>query len=176
MSISRRGFFRGLTGKSEDRERDLQRRRVQSVDSYVRTNLFPYDFAITEEQAADALAAAVAAIEVDLDGDRLTEEHRTRIREIVEARIERWREEYLKAEEVRREAVLCVGEFLSVEATSEELQTLQQRFHTSDPAALEEEAKLQIRIWLGSLPNARLAVLDRAEARGLVFSELRSWC
>ena len=67
MSISRRRFFRGLVGKNEARTNF--KRRVQAVEAYVRTNLLPYDFAVTGEQTAEALAAAVAAIEINADGE-----------------------------------------------------------------------------------------------------------
>src|SRR5262245_14617119 len=116
MSISRRRFFRGLITKNEENELP---RRVQAVEAYVRTNLLPYDFALTMEQTAEALASAVAAIEINVDGEVPNYEHRCRIREVVEDKVQRWRDDYLRAEEVRRAAIPLVREFLSVEATPE---------------------------------------------------------
>jgi hypothetical protein len=175
MPLSRRGFFRGLTGKNEDPQRDLQR-RVQAVEAYVRTNLLPYDFPVSGEQTAEALAAAVSGIEIVPDKDPLTPEHCSRIREIVEARVEGWREEHLKAENVRREALLFVREFLSAEARPEDLEALRKRFDSRSSAVFEEEVEWHVQVWLGGVSSAYLATLDGSAVRELVFSELRSWC
>ena len=173
MSISRRRFFRGLVGKDEENE---LKRRIQAVEAYVRTHLLPYDFALTGEQTAETLAAAVAAIEINADGEVPDDEQRSRIREVVEAKVERWRDDYLKAVEVRRAAIPLVREFLSVEATPEDLERLRQRFHIPYSAVLEEEIERQILAWLGGLSNARLSACDRIAIRELVLPELRSWC
>jgi len=173
MSISRRRFFRGLVGKDEENE---LKRRIQAVEAYVRTHLLPYDFALTGEQTAETLAAAVAAIEINADGEVPDDEQRSRIRKVVEAKVERWRDDYLKAVEVRRAAIPLVREFLSVEATPEDLERLRQRFHIPHSAVLEEEIERQILAWLGGLSNARLSACDRIAIRELVLPELRSWC
>ncbi|HTG73290.1 MAG TPA: hypothetical protein VMT78_13485 [Terriglobia bacterium] len=173
MSISRRRFFRGLVGKDEENE---LKRRMQAVEAYVRTHLLPYDFAVTGEQTAEALAAAVAAIEINADGEVPDDEQRCRIREVVEAKVERWRDDYLKAEEVRRAAIPLVREFLSIEATPEDIERLRQRFHIPYPAVLEEEIERQLLAWLGGLSNARLSACDSIAIRELVLPELRSWC
>ena len=175
MAISRRQFFRGLVGQSEDRERELEKRRF-AVESYVRTNLLPYDFSLTAEQTTEVLAAAVAATDIEGDGELLTYDHRTRLREIVEARVDRWREEYLRADAQRRDALGFVKEFLSLEASPEQLQRLTSHFNASDPTILKEEVERQVRHWLSDLSNSRVANWSNAELRDLVFSEIRSWC
>jgi hypothetical protein len=174
MAISRRQFFRGFGGPTP---KQLRERRVRAVDMYVRTNLLPYDFGLTAEQTLEALAAAVAGIDLDsIEEDQLTYQHRLRIRDIVEDKVQRWRDEYLKAEDARRESVPFAREFLALEATPENLETLRQRFHVPYPAILEEEIERQVLVWLGGVSNARLAGCDTAAIRDLVFSELRSWC
>lgn len=175
MSISRRGFFRGLTGKPAEPERELQKRQLE-IEAYVRTNLLPYDFALTQEQTTEALSAAVAGVEIDLEGELLSWERRNRIRTIVDEKVERWRDDHLKAEGVRRDALLFVREFLSFEAAPDDLEQLRQRFQVSDSVVLEEEIERQIRVWLADFPNQRLADLDAGATRELVFSEIRSWC
>lgn len=175
MAISRRGFFRGLTGKAEDPERELQKRKL-AVESYIRAYLLPYDFPLTAEQTAEVLAAATEAIDLNAEGELLTVERIGRMSKIVDSRLERWRDEYLKAEKVQSEAVAFVEDFLSFEASPEQLDRLRQRFQLPDTRALEEEIARQIRVWLASLPNARVASLDSPAARDLVFSEIRSWC
>jgi hypothetical protein len=174
MALSRRQFFRGLVGPTPEQQRE---KRVKAVEAYVRTNLLPYDFGLSAEQTSEALAAAVAGVDLDtIEDGSLTYQHCLRIRDIVEEKVQRWRDEYLKAEEVRREAIPFVREFLSLEAAPDELETLRQRFHIPYPAVLEEEIERQVQNWLGGLSNARLAGCDPAAIRDLVFSELRSWC
>ena len=175
MSISRRNFFRGLVGQNEDLQRE-QQRRIAAVEAHVRTNLLPYDFALTAEQTAEVLASVVARIEISGKDDLFTYERCSLMREVAEERIERWREEYSRAEEVRRQAVGFVSEFLAIEATAEDLQKLRGRFQIPDAVPLEEEIDRQIRIWLSGLSNARLAICEASSLRDLIFSEIRSWC
>jgi len=146
------------------------------VEAYVRTNLLPYDFALTGGQTEKVLAAAVASVEIGAEDELLTYDRRTRLRQIVEKMVEEWREEFLRAEETRREAMPFVAEFLSMEATSEDLLKLRRRFYVPYPAVLEEEIERQVRAWLSGLSNARLAGCAGEALRDLVLSELRSWC
>jgi hypothetical protein len=174
MPISRRKFFRGLIGQSDDRQRHQQKRTVE-VDSYVRTNLLPYDFALTSEQTAEVLGAALSAVDIDGDSDLFTYENRMRLREIVDARVQVWREEYLQAEDVRRNATHFVQEFL-IEATPDELERLGTHFQMPYSADLNQEIERQIRIWLSGVSNAFLAQRSGPELRELVFLQIRSWC
>lgn len=147
------------------------------MEAYVRTNLLPYDFALSAEQTSEALSAAIAEVDLDtIEDGILTYQHGLRIRDVVEEKVQRWRDEYLKAEEVRREAIPFVREFLSLEAAPDDLERLRQRFHVPYPAVLEEEIERQVQNWLGGLSNERLASCDPAATRDLVFSEIRSWC
>jgi hypothetical protein len=175
MAISRRQFFRGVVGKGETPQRE-QERKTNSLDTYVRTNLLPYDFPLTGEQTEEVLAAVRAAIQ-PVDGEDLfSYERRQQMYQIVEETVSPWRDEHSKAEEVRRDAAILVQEFLAVETTPEERVTLCQRFHIPYPAVLEEEIARQVQAWLAGLPNARVAACDAAALRDLVFSEIKSWC
>ena len=175
MAISRRQFFRGLRGQSEDRQRERQS-RISAVEAYVRTNLLPYDFGLTREQTDKILELAVAEVQIDAEDELLTYERRTRISEVVEKMVDQCREEYLRAEDSRREAIPFVAEFLTVEATPEDLLKLRQRFHIPYPAVLEDEIERKVREWLSGLSNAKLAECSGDALRDLVLSELRSWC
>ena len=174
MPISRRNFFRGLVGQGDNRQRE-QEKRVRAVESWVRTNLLPYDFALSGEQTAEILAAAVAAAPIDGEDELLTHKLRLRLREIVEQRVEQFREEFLNAEHARSEAIAYVKGYLS-EVTPEDIQRLCAHFQIPDSHPFEEEIVLQTRYWLGGLPNSSLAALDHDALRELVLSELRSWC
>jgi hypothetical protein len=175
MAISRRQFFRGIVGQGEGRQRE-EGRNISHLDTYVRTNLLPYDFALTGEQIDEVLATVRTAIQPADDEELFTYERRQRMNQIVEETVRPWREEYLKAEEVRREAAILVQDFLAVETTPEERTKLCERFHIPYPAVLEEEIARQVQAWLAGLSNARVAACDGAALRDLVFSEIKSWC
>jgi hypothetical protein len=175
MAISRRQFFRGVVGKGETPQRE-QERKTNSLDTYVRTNLLPYDFALTGEQTEEVLATVRAAMQPAGGEDLFSYARRQQMNQIVEETVRPWRDEYWKAEEVRREAAILVREFLAVETTPDERLKLCQRFHIPSPAVLEEEVARQVQAWLAGLSNARVAGYDAAALRDLVFSEIKSWC
>ena len=83
MAISRRQFFRGMVGQGEGRQRE-QERKTSAIDTYVRTNLLPYDFALTGEQTEEVLGAVRAAIQVPDDEDPFSYERRQHMNQIVE--------------------------------------------------------------------------------------------
>jgi hypothetical protein len=165
-----------MVGQGEGRQRD-EEKKTGALDTYVRTNLLPYDFALTAEQTDEVLATVRAVIQpAGDDEDLFTYERRQQMNQVVEETVRPWREEYWKAEEVRRDAAILIQEFLSVETTPEERSTLRQRFHIPYPAVLEEEVARQVQSWLAGLPNSRVAACDSAALRDLVFSEIKSWC
>jgi hypothetical protein len=174
MSLSRRQFFRGLVGQKEEHQRQAERRAA--VEGYVRTNLLPYDFALTAEQTLEVLASVVTQADIEGDEDLLTWERCARMREAADGKIEGWREEFLKAEEARRLAPTYVAEFFAMKATPDDLRRLSERFRLPGPEALEKEIEREIRYWLSGLPNVRLAAPTDTDVRELIFSEIRSWC
>jgi hypothetical protein len=175
MAISRRQFFRGMVGQGEGRQREDER-RTSALDTYVRTNLLPYDFALTAEQSEEVLAAVRAAIQPAGEEELFTYERRLQMNQIVEETVRPWRETFWRAEEVRREAGILVQQFLVVETTPEERTQLSRRFHIAHPAVIEAEIVRQVEAWLAGLPNTRVAALDSVALRDLVFSEIKSWC
>jgi hypothetical protein len=174
MSISRRQFFRGVVGQGERRQRDHSQ-NVETLDTYVRTNLLPYDFGLTADQTEEVLAAVRTAIDPDSD-DVYTYDRQQQMNQIVEETVRPWREEFWKAEDVRRGADDLVQEFLTIEATPQDREQLCRRFHVPDPAVLPDEVRRQIRSWLAEISNSRIASCNTEALRELVFSEIRSWC
>jgi hypothetical protein len=167
-----------MAGQGEGRQRDHDR-RLGELDAYVRTNLLPYDFALTGEQTAAVLAAVRAGMGiegVESSEELLSYQRRKRMNDIVEETVRPWREEYWKAEEVRRSASVLVQEFFAIEATPEDRLKLSQRFHVPSPTDLEGDIDRQVQSWLAGLSNARIAACDDEALRELVFAELRSWC
>jgi len=152
MPMSRRQFFRGFTGKQEPRH---QLNRATAIDAYVRTNLLPYDFSLTDEQVEHLLGV----VRCELPGEEGTEfssEERQRMAAIAEEMIRAWREDYWNAEQKRRDAIIFVREFIHTKAA---------------PDALEQRAVS----WLYKLPDARLAPLNPGELKELVFSQMNAW-
>jgi hypothetical protein len=146
MEMSRRQFFRGLKGKD----------RPAALDAYVRTNLLPYDFSLTDEQI-ELLLGAVRSKLAAGKGTDFSSEERQRMAELAREMIRAWREEYWNAEDKRREGTEFIREFIRTKTA---------------PEALERRTVS----WLYNLPNARLAPLNAAELRELVFSQMSAWC
>src|SRR4030095_6181420 len=103
-------------------------------------------------------------------------EERKRMATIAQETIDPWREDYSKAEEKRRDAVMLVREFLHTEAPPEALERLRNRFQIPSFRTLEDEMERVAFSWLYGLPNARLAPLNASELKDLVFSEMSIWC
>ena len=171
MSISRRKFFQGFARQGEGRQR-----RIDESRAYVRAHFLPYDFALTDDQISNILDATVTRIGLDSSDEPLTEDQKNRLRTIAEEEIERYRQEYLRAEEVREAGVLLVTAFLRQEAFPEDLEGLRRRFQVPQSESLDDEIERQVRFWISSLSNARLSACSEDTLKELVFSEIRSWC
>jgi hypothetical protein len=172
MGMSRRQFFRGFTGK-EGPSRRLN--RAAAVDAYVRTNLLPYDFCLTDEQVEHLLRTVRCEL-TGGDGSEFSTEERQRMAAIAHETIQTWREDYWKAEEKRRDAIALVREFLHTEAAPEAIERMRDRFQIPSFKTLEDEIERLALSWLYALPNARLAPLNSVELKDLVFSEMNIWC
>ena len=164
-----------MVGQGEGRQRS-QEEKTSVLDTYVRTNLLPYDFGLTAEQTDQVLDAVRTGMQAAGDEDPFTYERRLQMNQIVEETVRPWREEYWRAEEVRREAGVLVRDFLTVETTPDERAKLSQRFQVPSPNMLEEEVARHVEVWLAGLPNAQVAAWDNSELRDVVFSEIKSWC
>ena len=93
MSFSRRQFFRHIVrpGHKTPEER---RTRYELMDDYVRTNLLPYDYALTAEQQAELFAAVRADLEQTNDEELFSAILRFRVEETVDRKIRHWREQH----------------------------------------------------------------------------------
>jgi hypothetical protein len=138
-------------------------------------NLLPYDFCLTDEQV-ERLVEVVRSELAGGEGAEFSADERRCMAAIAQEAIRGWREEYWKAEETRRDALLLVREFLLTEAPPETMERIRDRFRISSSTAIEAEIERRAHSWLCNLPDARLARMDPAEVRDLVFSTLRIWC
>ena len=171
MRMSRRQFFGGFTGKERPRR---QLNRAAAIDAFVRTNLLPYDFCLTDQQV-EHLLGVVRSEMTEGDGTEFSGEERQRMATIAQETIEPWREDYCKAEEKRRDAMVLVREFLLTEAAPETSKRQPNRFQIPSSKTLEEIEREALS-WLYGLPDARLASLDAADLKDLVFSEMSIRC
>jgi hypothetical protein len=181
MSLSRRQFFHRLVrpGQKTPEERLV---RYQLMDNYVRTQLLPYDFALTLEQESELFASVRSELETTSDEELFSAILRFKVEEAVDRKMRPWREEnHLKEQanrlkEIRQAAEGYVNAFLNAQATPAAVEQLRTRFGMTDPIALEGEIMRRVRDWIATVDDSELVHLDVVSVRDLVFAELRSWC
>jgi hypothetical protein len=93
MALSRRQFFRQFVNPSE---RTAQERltRYSILLAYVRTNLLPYDFGVTDQQVSELMAEVRANLERATNEDLFSSEIYSLIDQVAAAKIQPWREAY----------------------------------------------------------------------------------
>jgi hypothetical protein len=155
---------------------------MRALETYIRTNLLPYDFSISAEQEADLFAAARSVMERATDEELFAFTMRVQIEKVVAQKLDPWREESLlqdragRAREIRESAVDYVEHFLKLEATPAVIDQLKQRFETDDTDKLKLELESRIRSWLAGLDDEQILNYEVFTVKDLVFSQLRSWC
>src|SRR5580765_6064256 len=144
MSLSRRQFFRRLVrpGEKSPEERES---RYSIMDTYVRTNLLPYDFSLTEVQESELFATVRAALEETNDEELFSAILRFKVEEVVDGKIRPWREASLlneqaqRLKEIRRSAADYASTFLNGQATPAAIEQLKTLCRIQDAKALEAE-------------------------------------
>jgi hypothetical protein len=181
VSLSRRQFFRRLVRPGE-KTREEREARYNLMDSYVRTDLLPYDFSLTAEQEAELLAAVRAALEETGDDELFSAIIRFKVDEVVDAKIRPWRqasqlnEQLNRVNELRDSAADYVSTFLNGQATPSAVEQLKQRFAVQDSKVLEAELRKRIQEWIATLEDSEILQYDVVTVKDLVFAQLRSWC
>ncbi len=108
--------------------------RYELMHQYVRTELLPYDFALTAVQEAALFAAVRSALEATSDEELFSSILHFKVEEVVDRKIRRWREESQLNEqsdrlaELRRSAAGYVSIFLNGQATPAAVDQLKIRF------------------------------------------------
>lgn len=181
MSLSRRQFFRNLWSPG-NAPSPARRARYETLETYVRTHLLPYDFTLTEEQERELISNVRYFLELTPNDMLFSSLIRPRIEELVEAKIESWRQENLdqlkaeRAREIRNAAPDYVNTFLNFQASPLTIDQLKQRFTIDDPQQLEIELKAKVRIWIDGVSDGELQQYDVFSIKDAVFAEIRSWC
>ena len=91
MEFSRRDFFRKIV-KPGEKSREERIVRYEMMDLYVRTELLPYDFALTAEQQDELLATVRKTLEETGDEELFSAIIRFKVDEVVDRKIRPWRE------------------------------------------------------------------------------------
>jgi hypothetical protein len=179
MSFSRRQFFRRFLGNEGQTPRRLE--RYETLLAYARTQLLPYDFSLTAEQEAELLSAVRSILETSSDSVLFSTEIRAQIEEIVEAKIEPWRNQVYsvarteRLREVRHAAPDYVSAFL-IESAPSMIETLKQTFRIDDISELEAMLRRQIEDWINGCDDRLIDQCDVVTIKDVVFAQLRSWC
>ena len=181
MSLSRRQFFRRLVRPGE-KSREERVARYELMDTYVRTNLLPYDFALSAGQEAELFSSVRSALEDTNDEELFSAILRFKVEEVVDGKIRPWREESQANEnlnrlkEVRNSATDYVSTFLNGQATPAAIEQLKLRFGTLDTRALDAELRTRVQEWISTVDDSELLQYDVVTVKDLVFAQLRSWC
>ena len=159
-----------------------RRSRYDLMDTYVRTHLLPYDFALTAEQETELLTSVRSVLEETSDEELFSAILRFKVEEVADTKIRRWRsenqqkEQIIRLKEVRDSAADYVSAFLNGQATPAAIEQLRVRFAIGDSRLLEGELAKQIREWIVGVDDSELLQYDVVTVKDLVFAQLRSWC
>lgn len=180
MALSRRQFFRSLV--PGDPQSPKRQARYEVLETYVRTQLLPYDFELTEEQERELNAEVRSVLEKASNDDLFGYQIRTRLEEVVEAKVQPWRSQGSttalaeRLQEIRRVAPDYVTTFLEVHADTPMIEQLKQMYGVYDLPELEKSLKHQVELWIAETNDRLLVQYDVVSVQDLVFAQLRSWC
>ena len=164
-------------GQKSPEERNA---RYDQMDTYVRTHLLPYDFALTAEQETELLNSVRSALVETNDEELFSAIIRFKVEEVADGKIRFWREEdqlkhqQVRLNEIRHSAADYAGAFLKASAAAAE--QLKSRFAIDNLAALEIELMKRIQEWIATVDDRELLEYDVVSVKDLVFAQLRSWC
>jgi hypothetical protein len=181
MSLSRRQFFRRFLNPLE-KSREERAARYQMMEAYARTQLLPYDFALSEDQESELYATLRTALEETSDEELFSAIIRFKVEEVVDAKLRPWREESQARTQldrlyvIRNSAADYVSTFLDVQASPATIEQLKQKFGIQDSKALEDDLRKRIEEWVATVDDEQLLQYDIFTVKDLVFAQLRLWC
>ena len=183
MELSRRHFFRRLWSTG-DRTPEERLARYGVLESFARTQLLPYDFALSDEQISALTAGVRFHLKATRDTELFAPEICVKLQRIVDAMVEPWRQEHFskleadanRADQNRSAAGGHVAEFLYVRASAEQVDSLRARFGITDLQSLDLRLEAEIKSWINGQTNEELLQYDLNSIREHVFAQLLSWC
>jgi hypothetical protein len=93
MALSRRQFFRRFVNPGARTPQD-RLMRYATLDSYVRTHLLPYDFAVTDQQCEELYAEVRRTLEMLNDEELFSPEVYRTVDLVADGKLQPWREAY----------------------------------------------------------------------------------
>jgi len=183
MELSRRHFFRRLWSTG-DRTPEERQARYAVLESFVRTQLLPYDFTLTDSQLGAMMAGVRFHLKATRDNELFAPEICVKLQKIVDSMTEPWRQEHFlkleaeltRASENREAALRHIAEFLKSRATPPQIKALRSRFSVADLPALEARLETEIHSWINGVTNEEVLRYDENSIQELVFAQLLSWC
>ena len=91
MALSRRDFFRKIV-KPGEKSRVERIARYEEMEQYIRTELLPYEFALTAAQQDELFATVRNTLQETSDADLFSAIIRFTVDETVDRKIRPWRE------------------------------------------------------------------------------------
>jgi hypothetical protein len=181
MPLDRRQFFRRIWSPAE---KLLAKRteRYESLETYVRTRLLPYDFTLDEGQEHELMAAVRGLLESLPDDELFSNNVRARVEAVVDSTLQPWRsqsdvsgrEERLR--ELRAAAPEYVTAFLNTSAESPIVEQMKQNYGIDNIEELGGLLRSQIETWIGEVDDRLVLQYNVVSIQELVFAQLRSWC
>src|SRR5262245_33077787 len=93
MALSRRQFFRRFLNPGE-RTPEQRQQRYSMLESYVRTNLLPYDFGLTDQQYSELISEVRSSLANTNDEELFSSNVYRLLDGVVDTKIQPWREAY----------------------------------------------------------------------------------
>lgn len=180
MSLSRRHFFRSLLPGDPNSPKRLD--RYQTLETYVRTQLLPYDFELTEEQERELMSEVRSVLEKATNDELFAHTMRSRLEQVVDTKLQPWRNQSdrdaltERIKEIRQAAPDYVTTFLEVNAGEPVIEQLKQMYGIYELPELEQSLKRQVEIWISETNDRLLTHYNVVSVQDLVFAQLRSWC
>lgn len=180
MSLSRRHFFRSLLPGDPNSPKRLE--RYAALETYVRTQLLPYDFELSEAQERQLMADVRSTLEKTTNDELFGYGIRNQLERLVEGKVNPWRSESdrealaERLKEIRLAAPDYVTTFLQVHAGEPVIEQLMQMYGIYDIQELEDSLKRQVEIWIAETNDRLLVQYNVVSVQDLVFAQLRSWC
>src|SRR5438094_9987559 len=149
------------------------------MDTYVRTSLLPYDFALTAEQETELFRAVRAALEETSDEELFSSIIWFKVDEVVDGKIRPWRdaiqlnEQLNRLKELRGSAADYVSTFLNGQATPTAIDQLKQHFGIQDAKGLEVELRKRIEEWLSGVEDSELLQYEGLSVQAVVLCSVR---
>ena len=181
--VNRRDFFRGFVKKKPGvgRTRADRNTRYHALETLVRIELLPDDFALTKKEDAYLRSRTRSFLEEANDDELFSTEIVRRLKQLVEDILEPWRMASAEVtpqrspEQLREAAVAKVAVFLD-HMSEGQIERLRTCLSLPDGADLGSYLSEEISTWVGQMEDSEILRHDTFTIQEPVFAHLRSIC